>query len=110
MKQIQPRPLDERVQWVNEGRSAYLEYATSAIRNLAEMPIADYLARFEEARARLCVLLSLPDCSGLTYQETACRIHRLHRKNSRAAGEAACILANPMKYYYDHCVKGEGGA
>ena len=110
MNQIQPLPLDERVRRVKECRSAYPEYVASVIRNLMEMPVEDYLARFGEAQARLCALLALPDCAGLTYRDAARRIHRLHHANPKAAGEAACILANPMRYYYERCVKGEGGA
>lgn len=102
MKQIQLLPLDERIQRVKKGQSAYPEYIASVLRNFMETPIADYLARFEEAQARLRTLLSLPDCAGLTYRDAACRIHQLHHTDPQAAGEAACILANPMNYYYEH--------
>lgn len=109
MKEIQPLPLDERIRRVKDNYSAYPEYLSRVIRSFAEMPVADYLARFEEAQARLCGLLSLPDCAGLTYRETACRIYQLYRKEPGAAGEAACILAAPMKYYFDYAMGRNNG-
>ena len=100
---IEKLPLAERIRRHKSGQPAYPEYIPGIIRNLGEMPVADYLAGLDQKQQqRFFELISCPECSQYTYQWAAMQVCRLYKTRPELAAEAMRILAAPMIRYDDY--------
>lgn len=99
--EIQRLPLAERLQDCKNGRTGYPEYIPCVIRQLAEMPVLDYLGGMHlKWKCRFIDLLAF-GASNPSYQCAAQKIRRLYQTEPKAAAEAMRILAAPMRHYQD---------
>lgn len=106
---IQRLPLAERLQRIENGYPAHLEYNACAIQAMAHTPIVTYLHDFELERVRLMELLKPWGATDqMSYQETAAFVRDLRRAlgGAQIAAEVAEHLAAPLL----HCYRERKGA
>ncbi|MDL2287998.1 hypothetical protein LJC32_01290 [Oscillospiraceae bacterium OttesenSCG-928-F05] len=98
-------PLTERLHLLNEGVDKRA-HNIAIIKEMAEMPIARYLAAFEGELERLARLLrtSPENLKDLRYRNVASIIAQ-SRYDWDVADEAVKILALPFKRYYEERTK-----
>ena len=95
--------LAERIRRHENGQPAYPEYIPGIIRNLGEMPVADYLAGLDQKQQqRFWELIGCSSHADHTYQWAAMRVCRLYKTRPELAAEAMRILAAPMIRYDDY--------
>ena len=99
---IEKLSLAERIRRLKSGYTAHLEYPAAAVRAMAQMPVAAYLAGHEKEQQRLGELLNLYTFHRVSYQKAAYRIQHLSQTRPAAAYEAALILALPFVRCHEH--------
>lgn len=101
---IQKLPLTERLQRIEDGYPAHLEYNASAIQTMAHTPISVYLHDYELARARLMEILKPWGATdNMSYQEIAAFIRDLQHTpqvGAAIAAEVADHLAAPLLHCF----------
>lgn len=106
---IHPIALKTRLKRLREGRPSDPEFTLSAIRSMADIPVALYLSAFSEKRKRLRQILSVTEEEekAMTYKEAAQRLIRMSPSewDIGLMDEAVDILAAPLKKYYEERTK-----
>lgn len=109
---IEPLPLSERLQQLDEFHPAHPEFPACAVRALAETPVSVFLAGFKEARDELAYVLDIDvaDLEQMSYQELAAAIYPfwLCRREFTIADVAISLLASPYVYIDSLPRKGDG--
>lgn len=103
---ISKRPLAERLNRLDSGRTAHEEYIPSIIDAIKKVKVPDYLIDFQEEQDRLRTLMGLSETalSSWSYEDLAAHVADRYHSNSSSSQAAAAdlmdILAMPMLIIY----------